>query len=135
MTAFALFSTAFLAATLVPMSSEVALSGAILAGVPAATALIACSLGNTLACLLNYGLGYWAGHTGAVKALEGRGGMWAKALSERTGRWALTLSWLPVVGDPITVLAGVSKVDFALFATVVPALRVARYLAIAYFLV
>ena len=50
----------FLAATLLPFSSELALGAAITMGTPTAAAVLACSLGNCLACVFNYGIGRWS---------------------------------------------------------------------------
>ena len=54
-----LMLVSFLAATLLPFSSEVALLTAVAAGIPASQALIWASAGNVTACVVNYGLGYY----------------------------------------------------------------------------
>lgn len=126
-----LFLAAFLAATVLPFSSEAALVGALAAGVPVGPALVVASVGNTLACALNYGLGWWLGERMRPRLESSRGGRAALRWSERWGAWALLASWLPVVGDPLTIVAGLARVRPWLFAVIVPALRVARYVAIA----
>jgi membrane protein YqaA with SNARE-associated domain len=50
---------------------------------------------------------------------------------DRWGPWSLALTPLPVVGDPITVVAGLARVSFGLFVAVVIPLRVGRYVLIA----
>ena len=62
-----LFLLAFLAATLLPFSSEAGLVGGLAAGIPTASAVVACSLGNCLACLVNYGLGAWGRDSAAYR--------------------------------------------------------------------
>jgi len=125
-----LFAAAVLGATLVPVSSEVAFVGSVLGGMPPATALIAATAGNTLGCAVNYVLG-WRGRD-AVEARLGtsRAGRAALRWSERWGAAALLLSWLPVVGDPLTLAAGVGRVRPAVFFTVVPLVRGLRYAAL-----
>lgn len=126
-----LFLLAFLAATLLPFSSEAGLVGGLAAGIPTASAVVACSLGNCLACLVNYGLGAW-GRDSAQRRLEASwAGQKALDLSERYGLLALLGSWLPVVGDPITIVAGVGRVPLAWFVPLVFSLRVGRYVLIA----
>lgn len=126
-----LFLVSFLAATLVPLSSEAALVAGLAAGVPVAEALVACSLGNSLACVVNYGLGWFFRDAMQARLEAGRSGRRAFRWVDRFGPWSLLGSWLPVVGDPLTVVAGVARVAFWLFLLVVIPLRVGRYLLIA----
>ncbi len=129
--AWGLLAVAFLAATILPFSSEVALGGALLASTPPVEAILACSVGNCAACLLNYGLGALL-YARARERLEGSwGGQRALAWIQRYGSWALLASWLPVVGDPITIVAGLVRLPLPLFAAVVLPLRILRYLVIA----
>ncbi len=126
-----LFLVSFLAATLVPLSSEAALVAGLAAGVPKAEALMACSLGNSLACVVNYGLGWFFREKMQARMESARSGRRAFAWMDRFGPWSLLGSWLPVVGDPMTVIAGIARVSFWLFVLVVLPLRVGRYLLIA----
>lgn len=50
---------------------------------------------------------------------------------ERYGHWSLVLSWLPVIGDPLTLIAGVLRTPLARFLPLVIAAKVGRYVAIA----
>ena len=126
-----LFLVSFLAATLVPLSSEVALVAGLAAGVPPVAAVTACSLGNCLACMVNYGMG-WFFREKTERRLEGsRSGRQALGWMDRYGWTSLLLTWAPVVGDPLTVVAGVARVSCWLFAVVVFTLRTGRYLLIA----
>lgn len=128
---WALFGAAFLGATLLPLSSEAALLGALELGLPVGEALGWASCGNALACGLNYGLGWWWGGWARSRLERGRAGRAALAWGSRWGRWSLLGSWLPVVGDPLVVVAGVVRAPVGWFGLVV-ALRVARYLALAW---
>jgi membrane protein YqaA with SNARE-associated domain len=54
----------------------------------------------------------------------------AEAWYHRYGRWSLLLSWVPVIGDPLTVVAGVLREPFAVFLALVTVAKIGRYLAI-----
>lgn len=121
---------AFLGATLIPVSSEVAFVAAVAAGVPPGAALAWATAGNTLGCALNYGIG-WRGRQAVESRLaRSRSGQAALRWTERWGPLALLFSWLPVVGDPLTLAAGVGRVRPALFFTLVPLARGLRYAAL-----
>lgn len=128
----ALFGAAFAGATLLPLSSEAAFAAALLNGMAAPEALAWATAGNTLGCALNVALGRWGREKAEPRLRASRVGRRALAATERWGGWALALSWLPVVGDPLTVAAGVARVRLGVVAAVVPVLRFARYAAIAW---
>ncbi|MGM0588270.1 MAG: YqaA family protein [Bacteroidota bacterium] len=117
----------FLAATLIPFSSEAAVAGAIALDYPPTSVLIVASIGNGLACLLNYGIGYQLAPWTQSKLANSRSGRWALALAYKYKYWVLALSWLPVIGDPITLAAGLIRMRFVPFAILVIGLRIARY--------
>ena len=56
-----------------------------------------------------------------------QGGNWYR----KYGRWSLLLSWVPIIGDPLTVAAGVMREPFPVFLAIVTIAKVSRYLAIA----
>lgn len=128
-----LFAAAFLAATLIPAQSEAVLTGLALAGsTPWGLLLVVASVGNTLGAVVNYVLGRgierfrdrrW--FPVSPTALERASGWW-----RRFGVWSLLVSWLPIVGDPLTVVAGVARVPFPLFLGLVAFGKTARYAAI-----
>src|SRR3546814_18103568 len=105
-----LFLVAFLAATVLPAQSEIGLAGLILTGSHPVVLLVAvASIGNTLGALVNWGLGRGVEHFSdrpwfPVKQLAHleRATRWYR----RYGRWSLLLSWAPIIGDPLTVVAG-----------------------------
>lgn len=125
-----LFAAAFLGATLVPVSSEVAFVAAVAGGLAPPTALLWATVGNSLGCAVNYGLGRWGREAVGDRLAASRGGRAALRWTERFGVGALLLSWLPVVGDPLTLVAGVARVRPWLFVGIVVPLRFARYAAL-----
>jgi membrane protein YqaA with SNARE-associated domain len=125
-----LFFTAFLAATLLPFSSEAALAAALGAGMDKLTALFAASAGNVLAILFNYALGYLLYEKTHTKLQRSKTGTKALAMGHRYGYAALLLSWLPVIGDPITLVAGMVRLNLLWFLLLAGGLRVLRYVLI-----
>lgn len=135
LTHLGLFGIAFLAATILPGSSEAALVGmAVLKPEDTVTLFLVATCGNTLGAIVNWLLGRWlmrfAGHRWfpAASSRIDR----ASAFIGKYGSWPLVFSWLPVVGDPMTVAAGTLRVrfpPFLAFVTIGKALRYAAVLA------
>lgn len=97
-----MFASSFLGATLLPGGSEVLLTGLLLAGKAQTVTLVAiAALGNTLGGLTNIIIGRCL----PLKQ-QGRWHYTATAWLRRWGPAALLLSWLPVIGDLLCVLAG-----------------------------
>lgn len=127
-----LFFSALVAATIFPMQSEALLVGLLLADYPAWTLVTVASIGNILGSLLNWLLGRW------VERFRGRS--WfpvddkslarAEAWYHRYGKWTLLLSWAPIVGDPLTVIAGIFREPLRVFLPLVAVAKVGRYLAL-----
>ena len=126
----AVFASAFLAATLLPAASEVVLAGASTStGANVLLLFGVASVGNTLGSVANWLLGRflwrWREHRWfPVKpaALER-----ASAWFQRFGVWSLLFAWLPLVGDPLTVVAGVLRVNFLPFLVLVAVGKTTRY--------
>ncbi len=125
-----LFLTALLAATLVPFSSEALLVGMqVSGGYPVAGLLAAASLGNTLGAVANWGLGRFCLHWQDRKwfPVKARELDRASAWFNRYGIWSLLLAWVPIVGDPITLAAGVLRTRFLPFLLLVAISKTGRY--------
>jgi membrane protein YqaA with SNARE-associated domain len=129
-----LFTASFLAATLLPAQSEAVLFGLLIAGAyPVWLLLLVASIGNVLGSCVNWllgiGLSRFEGHRWfpvrrrSLKKAEG----WY----HRYGRWSLLLSWVPIIGDPLTVVAGALREPFPIFLLLVTLAKAGRYLAIA----
>ena len=125
---------AFFAATILPFSSEAAFVVAMKSGMPFWHAMFAASSGNLLAIIFNYYLGYFLYEKTKTKLLSSKIGAKSFTFGHRYGYVALLFSWLPVVGDPLTVVAGLVRLKFVLFVIIAGALRVGRYYLLATFL-
>jgi membrane protein YqaA with SNARE-associated domain len=129
-----LFLAAFGAATLLPMQSEAVLVGMLLSDRYVASTLIeVATFGNVLGSTLNWLLGR------SVERLRHR--RWfpvsesklekAQQFYLRFGRWSLLLCWVPLIGDPLTVVAGVMREPFWSFLLIVTLAKGVRYLVLA----
>lgn len=126
---FSLFFSGLLAATLFPASSEVLLLTLLQQGYAPLGLFIAATTGNTLGSCINWYLGLklttfqhkrWFPVAPAALAR-------AQLQFQRFGYWSLLFAWLPLVGDPLTLIAGVLKVRFSLFVLLVALGKAGRY--------
>ena len=128
-----LFLAALAAATLLPTQSEAALVGLLLTeNYSVALLVTVASLGNTLGSVINWVLGRgierfreraWFP---ASPAMLDRAAQWY----HRYGRWTLLASWVPVIGDPLTVVAGVLREPLWSFLLLVSIAKLGRYLVL-----
>jgi len=93
-------------------------------------AILFASSGNILAIVVNYFLGLWLYEKTKLKLKSSKIGRRSLLYGHRYGYWALFLSWLPIIGDPITLVAGVVRLKFIWFVLIAGGLRIARYLMI-----
>ena len=108
----ALFLACFLAATILPFSSEAVLAGMAMGPWGSAALLITASVGNTLGGLTNYAIGRWLPEGKLMRKLKvdpTKAQRW-HALVQRYGVWCALLCWLPVIGDPIAIALGLFRV-------------------------
>ncbi len=134
MALFGLFSAALIAATLIPAQSEAVLVALLLSGTyPIWLLLVVASVGNVLGAIINWGLGRYAARfshrrwfPASPAGLE-RAAAWYR----RSGYLSLLGSWLPIIGDPITVAAGVMREPFWRFALLVTLAKAGRYVLLA----
>ena len=128
-----LFAAALAAATVLPAQSEVALVALLLAEhYPAWLLVLVASLGNTLGSTVNWALGQLLARFEHRPWFPVRRAAIARAEAwyRRYGRWSLLLSWLPVVGDPLTIVAGVLREPLPVFLLLVAVAKTSRYLAV-----
>src|SRR5262245_14418144 len=131
---FGLFVSAFLSATLLPGSSEAALVALLALGQSDAVLLVAvATAGNVLGSAVNWAMGRFFAHYAdrpwfpvSAAAFER-----ATAWYRRFGVWSLLFAWLPVIGDPLTLAAGVLRTGFWRFLALVTLGKAGRYAFIA----
>ena len=130
-----LFIISLLAATILPLSSEIVLTTMLLTNLfEKNILLIVASSGNILGSIFNWYLGK------KITIFQDR--KWFPVSQEQLnksqkyfqkyGLWSLLLAWVPVIGDPLTLLAGVLKVRFSIFFILVSISKISRYIFIIY---
>lgn len=129
-----LFLISFISATILPMQSEAVLTGLLLTNdyAPWLLVLIA-SIGNILGSIVNWFLGRGIEKFGQRKwfPIKEKSLHRAKLWYARYGRWTLLLSWMPIIGDPLTIVAGVMREKLSVFIAIVAVAKTARYIALA----
>lgn len=125
-----LFLTALAAATILPLQSEAALVGLLLSGYSPMLLVAVASTGNVLGSVINWLLGRgierfrnWPWLPVRAAALDRAQGWY-----RRFGRWSLLLSWMPLIGDSLTVVAGILREPFPTFLLLVTIAKAGRYL-------
>mgnify|MGYP003974492041 CR=1 FL=1 len=130
-----LFFISFLAATILPFSSELSLAGLITtSNYDNVLLLIVASFGNVLGSVVNWVLGFYSRNLTIKKwfpfketQIE-RSSKWFN----KFGKWSLLFAWVPILGDPITLVAGLLRVRFLDFIILVAIGKVSRYLLVFY---
>lgn len=128
-----LFAAAFIAATLLPAQSEGVLVALLLAGyVPWLLVLVA-SVGNVLGSTVNWWIGREVTRFADRRWFPVKPTALARAQAwyARYGRWTLLLSWMPVIGDPLTLAAGVMREPLRVFLPLVALAKTTRYAVLA----
>lgn len=132
-----LFLASFLAATILPFSSEVILAGMILGGYDITLCLILATLGNWLGGMSSYGLGY----LGNIERLEKWFGFKREKLPRfrlyirKYGSYVAFFCWLPAIGDPLAVALGIFRSNVLNVAICMFIGKAIRYAVMAYFVV
>ena len=128
---FQLFIISFLAATILPLSSELVLSTMLLTdSFDKYLLLFVASFGNILGSSVNWYLG--------KKILIFKDKKWFPANErqiakgeiyfKKYGIWSLLLAWVPIIGDPLTIVAGILRVKFFIFLLLVSISKISRYI-------
>ncbi len=128
---FQLFIISFLAATILPLSSELILSTMLLTdSFDKYLLLVVASFGNILGSSVNWYLG--------KKILIFKNKKWFPANErqiakgeiyfKKYGIWSLLLAWVPIIGDPLTIVAGILRVKFFTFLLLVSISKISRYI-------
>lgn len=128
-----LFFAALLAATILPFSSEIIFASSIALGYDPLLCIIIASLGNCTGVTINYligirGINYFLNKLNFNE--EKRQYYHSKFI--KYDKYLLLAAWLPIIGDPITIYAGIVRVRFVHFALIVYTARILRYIALYY---
>ena len=126
-----LFLISFLAATIFPLSSELTLASLLSTSNHNSFVLIGtASLGNVLGSVFNWVLGFYL-----FKYINNK---WfpfkenqineASKRFQKLGVCSLLFAWVPIIGDPLTFIAGILKINFLLFLVLVAIGKISRYL-------
>ncbi|MBF0178567.1 MAG: DedA family protein [Magnetococcales bacterium] len=131
-----LFFGALLAATVLPFSSEAMVAAAVMSGEwPTWSIWLTATVGNVLGAQINWFLGRYCMrfHSRRWFPITPQQMELAQTRFQRWGQWSLLFAWVPVIGDPLTFIAGSFAVSFASFSMLVAIGKGARYLVILYF--
>ena len=128
-----LFTISFLAATILPFSSELMLASMLSIENYNRTLLITfSSLGNILGSVFNWVLGFYFIKLQNKKWFPFNQEQISKSSQwfEKYGKWSLLFAWVPIIGDPLTFVAGTMKTKFFIFLILVSIGKISRYLFI-----
>lgn len=129
-----LFLLSFLAATILPIGSEWLLVLLILRGVSPTNVVITATIGNFLGACSTYLIGIFGSDffIRSVLRISEDQLMRSKKVYAKYGAWSLLLSWLPVIGDPLCLLAGLFRVGLGKFSLLVFVGKFSRYATLAF---
>lgn len=129
-----LFLAAFAAATLLPAQSEGLLAYFVTdASLSVPMLLVFATIGNVLGSLVNWICGRFLRRFQDRRWFPVSADRLARAETQyhRYGRWSLLASWVPIIGDPLTVVAGVMREPLLSFLFIVTIAKAGRYLVVA----
>lgn len=130
-----LFFVALLSASILPLQSEAVLVGLLLSeNHPVWLLLTVASVGNVLGSLLNWYLGKYLQHFQHRRWFPVKPERLDQASRwyQKYGKWSLLLSWVPIIGDPLTVMAGILREPVLPFLLLVTVAKASRYLVLAW---
>lgn len=129
MSFLSLFLTSFASATLLPGGSEALFVYLLSEHLNPILLLVVATIGNTLGSFVNYILGKYATDFALSKGyMKEKYLQKATSLFEKYGAWSLLFSWLPIIGDPLTFVAGIVRYAWWKFLIIVCFAKLARYI-------
>lgn len=129
-----LFLASFLAATILPVGSEVVLVALLLNDFNPFEVVAVATFGNVMGSVLNYVIGLYGSVYLLSRVLKISDKQFDKT-KQRFQKWgtvSLLLAWVPIIGDPLTVIAGVLRVNIWLFLLLVTTGKLTRYIVVTY---
>ena len=129
---FSIFISAFIAATLLPVASELTLVALALSGYDVAILWLCATLGNTLGAVVNWGLARFFLHYQNRRwfPVSGDQLLCYQHWFQKYGVYSLLLAWLPLVGDCLTFAAGAMRIRLSVFIVLVGVGKGVRYLVV-----
>ncbi|MBL6785386.1 MAG: DedA family protein [Rickettsiales bacterium] len=128
-----LFFISFIAATIIPTGSEAVLLGLIKLGNHNNIILfLIATIGNVLGSIVNWFLGMIIHKFKDAKYFPVKKNKLEKAENyyQKFGIWTLLFAWLPIIGDPLTIVAGILRTRLSIFITLVTIGKAFRYFLI-----
>ena len=129
-----LFLASFLAATILPLSSEVVLGVLLLHDFNPTLLVGVATCGNVLGSFANYVIGFWGSAflVNKVLRISSAESIKVQQTFKKYGVFSLFFAWVPVVGDPLTFVAGLLKTDLLIFFILVTSGKLIRYVLISF---
>ena len=129
-----LFILSFLASTLIPIGSEWLLILMLVKGYPAMATVLTAGAGNCLGAITTYLVGVYGGPwlIERVFRLSLKQQERAREYYRRYGIFSLFFSWVPIIGDPLCLVAGMMRINFWHFAVLVASGKLVRYIIVAW---
>jgi membrane protein YqaA with SNARE-associated domain len=127
------FISSFLAATILPLGSEVAFIAAIDSNEPILLMVIIATIGNTIGGMTNYLLGWFAKWSWLEKyARIKRAKVERISLKwQKHGAWLALLCWMPIIGDPLAVMLGLLRIPWLNIIVLMAIGKGLRYIVLA----
>ena len=127
-----LFLWSFLAATVLPLSSEAPLAALVYKTRVWLGPVVVATIGNYLGACTTYGLARWASRSTGLVGKDGRAHRTAVRLVAQYGAPVMLLSWVPLAGDALVAVAGAAAMPFTRFSLMVVIGKAARYAVVAW---
>jgi membrane protein YqaA with SNARE-associated domain len=128
-----LFASSFLSATLLPGSSEALLATFVASEQGNVWILLTVAvIGNVLGSVVNWFIGRFLSQYSGKRWFPVSQLRYGQAVGwfNKYGKWSLLFAWLPIFGDPLTIVAGGLRVPIAIFVLLVTIGKIARYIII-----
>ena len=128
-----LFISSFLSSTILPGHSEIILTAFIfLKKYPLIDLIFFASIGKILGWILNWCIGHFLTNLRDKKWFPINKSQLNRASSWflKYGKWTLFLSWVPIIGGPLTIIAGIFRVPILTFILIVSLAKTIRYVFI-----
>ena len=128
------FFTSLLASTLIPISSEISFIAFLYKGYSPFALCLTATIGNTLGACINAYIGRYFTRFKSSKYFPVTEAQWQSAENyfKKYGMWSLLFSWLPIIGDALSFVAGAFKVNPYIFLIFITTGKAARYGFIAF---